>query len=215
MSEELGVLERLGHLEQQLSLIDKKVSLILEKLDTPFSATTGHDSQAHNAGGRSLAQGATLSADDQVVTNLVPTSNESSTKSVPPTALQVSRHRQISQEPYVYRALDSTKSEIRVLALMLDDQRSATLSGRLMPHSLEGGRKFARFYTALSYVWGEPKLESCIWIDGHPLLITKSLESALQHICEVAKRGEVSIAYDADARCRICPLWVDQVCKHP
>ena len=53
------------------------------------------------------------------------------------------------------------------------------------------------WYTALSYVWGDPALVNTISCNGKPFAITKNLELALRHL----RHNDVSIL-----------LWVDQLC---
>ena len=53
------------------------------------------------------------------------------------------------------------------------------------------------WYTALSYVWGDPALVNTITCNGKPFAITKNLELALRHL----RHSDVSIL-----------LWVDQLC---
>ncbi len=53
------------------------------------------------------------------------------------------------------------------------------------------------WYTALSYVWGDPTLVQTMTCNGKPFTITKTLELALRHL----RRSDVSIV-----------LWVDQIC---
>ena len=53
------------------------------------------------------------------------------------------------------------------------------------------------WYTALSYVWGDPALVNTITCNGKPFAITKNLELALRHL----RHNDVSIL-----------LWVDQLC---
>ena len=53
------------------------------------------------------------------------------------------------------------------------------------------------WYTALSYVWGNPKLVKAMICDGKNFPITENLELALRHL----RRSDVPIM-----------LWVDQIC---
>ncbi len=95
---------------------------------------------------------------------------------------------ELSDEPYEYKTLDLGRAEIRVLALNNANDDSDEITGSLLHLSLEDQRgPGTKRYNALSYTWGEPKMDRRIVIDGHPFLITKNLESALRQMRKVAR----------------------------
>lgn len=115
---------------------------------------------------------------------------------------------QVSDEPYEYKPLDFEKAEIRILALNNASDDSDVISGTLVPLSLESPG--IKRYNALSYTWGEPKMDRRIIIDGHPLRITQNLESALRQMRKVASK-------DAGTSKRAPNQtfwWIDQICKY-
>lgn len=115
----------------------------------------------------------------------------------------------ISDTQYEYKALDGEKAEIRVLALNNADDDSEDLVGSLVHHRLEAkpGTGMIR-YNALSYTWGEPKMDRRIVIDGHSFFVTKNLESALRQMRKTASKN-ASTVRQAPAQSF---WWVDQIC---
>src|SRR4051794_10427178 len=79
----------------------------------------------------------------------------------------------VSDEPYEYKPLDLGRAEIRVLALNNAADDSDEIKGSLVHLSLEDQRGAAtKRYNALSYTWGEPKMDCRIVIDGHAFFVT-------------------------------------------
>lgn len=117
---------------------------------------------------------------------------------------------QKSNEPYTYRALDAARSEIRLLALDLAGDVDGMLSGKLVHVSLEEqARSELNQYNALSYVWGEPTMQKCISVEGHPLLVTENLESALRHMRKLVIRNRPQSTDES----RWSYWWIDQICE--
>ncbi|KAK5050508.1 hypothetical protein LTR84_003789 [Exophiala bonariae] len=91
--------------------------------------------------------------------------------------------------PYKYKVLDHGKAEIRVLALNGTNDESQEISGSLVHISLEDKQTSAvKRYNALSYTWGEPKMNRRIVIDGHIFFVTQNLENALRQMRTRASR---------------------------
>ncbi|KAK5553869.1 hypothetical protein LTR46_007974 [Exophiala xenobiotica] len=118
---------------------------------------------------------------------------------------------QSSNSPYSYRPLDVENSETRLLALNTAGKNTDELSGQLVHVSLDDEEAFGlKQFNALSYVWGEGERDRRIYIDGHLLMITKNLESALRHVRE-------QIAPDRQGSSRVAApryWWIDQICIH-
>ncbi|KAK5265453.1 hypothetical protein LTR99_000177 [Exophiala xenobiotica] len=120
---------------------------------------------------------------------------------------------QFSNAPYSYRPLDLQNSEIRLLALNTAGKNTDELSGQLVHVSLDDEQLQAyrsKEFNALSYVWGEPKMDRPIYIDRHLLMITKNLESALRHARE-------QIVPDRQGSSRVAApryWWIDPICIH-
>ncbi|KAK4935186.1 hypothetical protein LTR10_023717 [Elasticomyces elasticus] len=128
--------------------------------------------------------------------------------SVPNDTVQGSTAQE-DDKPYTYRALDSANSEIRLLALDLAGGDEDNLSGKLVHVSLEKQLPTdLNQYNALSYVWGDPKMQKCISIEGHPLMITESLESVLQHMKQLVIQNRQQITNTT----RWSYWWIDQIC---
>jgi hypothetical protein len=77
---------------------------------------------------------------------------------------------------YVYSALPSNR-HIRLLDLK-PGRLSEPISCSLYAVAIDN----MPTYTALSYTWGEPKLDHVLWCDGKEVRITSSLHAALQQL---------------------------------
>ncbi len=97
-------------------------------------------------------------------------------------------------EFYRYKRIQDYSTS-RVLVLK-PGKKTDKLAGRLEDMWIggEGPR-----YSALSYVWGEPRSDDMILIDGKRLAITSSLGIALRRLRPVAGKPELRI-------------WIDQIC---
>ncbi|KAK4935364.1 hypothetical protein LTR10_023568 [Elasticomyces elasticus] len=112
-------------------------------------------------------------------------------------------------EAYTYRALDDANNEIRLLALDLAGDEEDKLSGKLVHVSLEKQLSTGlNQYDALSYVWGDPKMQKSISIEGHPLMITESLNSALRHMRKLVIKNR----QQSTDTLRWSYWWIDQIC---
>ncbi|KIV84541.1 hypothetical protein PV11_00315 [Exophiala sideris] len=112
-------------------------------------------------------------------------------------------------EPYTYGALDNANNEIRLLALELAGDEEDKLSGKLVHVSLEKQLPTdLNQYNALSYVWGDPKMQKSISIEGHPLMITESLNSALRHMRKLVIKNR----QQSTDTSRWSYWWIDQIC---
>jgi hypothetical protein len=117
---------------------------------------------------------------------------------------------EISSEPYKYKPLSLEQAEIRVLVLKNARNDEDEIQGSLVNLSLEGRRSVgSNPYNALSYTWGEPKMDQRIIIDGHPLFITQNLESSLRHLRRKARTAAASTGVAA----KPIPWWIDQICR--
>ncbi|KAF8848188.1 HET-domain-containing protein [Acephala macrosclerotiorum] len=95
-------------------------------------------------------------------------------------------------QPFIYKALDPFRSEIRLLKLQ-PGVGDAHLHCSLVHTFLEG----KPCYEALSYAWGDAKDRRDIFMDGHIFSITASLATALRHL----RRSD-----------EVRTLWVDALC---
>lgn len=96
----------------------------------------------------------------------------------------------------LYRPLDADRGEIRILEL-LPGSFDADIRCQLKYTTLRSSRSTP--YEALSYVWGKPDFTEPLDFDGHQVLVTKNLATALRHLRP-----------DANGRPR--KIWVDAVC---
>jgi hypothetical protein len=119
--------------------------------------------------------------------------------------------------PFSYKALDMSKSEIRILALHPSVDPSAPVVAELSTQSLDEkayipGSTFKQ-YAALSYTWGAPVFDTYITLNGSPLAVTASLESALR---AMRSRNEATTlaATSAWPHDGSAPThwWIDQIC---
>ncbi|KAK8061105.1 HET domain protein [Apiospora hydei] len=94
--------------------------------------------------------------------------------------------------PY-YERLDPSRSEIRLLTLLPNDDSDAEIQCSLQVVSLDDTTEFE----ALSYVWGKTVCSKPIFVRGEPLHVTTNLDRALRHLRLPQSR-------------RV--LWVDAIC---
>jgi hypothetical protein len=96
----------------------------------------------------------------------------------------------------LYDPIELEKHEIRLLTIQpsanFDEEISCTLSKAFMRDGLR--------FTALSYVWGDPKVTEPITVNGKRVQVTTNLASALRHI----RHTGVQEVLDA--------FWVDAIC---
>ncbi|KAJ4269604.1 hypothetical protein NW762_001271 [Fusarium torreyae] len=98
----------------------------------------------------------------------------------------------------VYKPLDSSRQEIRLLSVHPSTESNDNLSCTLLHVDLRPDAGSIRpSYEALSYVWGQPDFSEPISLNGHPFFITPSLKYALTSLRQKHK-----------ARF----LWVDAIC---
>jgi hypothetical protein len=77
-------------------------------------------------------------------------------------------------ETYQYEPLG--KDEFRILELLPGE-----LKEPISIHLHKGNLKNAREYEAVSYTWGDPKIQTPIICNGRELTCTPNLENALKH----------------------------------
>lgn len=100
-------------------------------------------------------------------------------------------------EPYQYHSLTENDG-IRLFELQPATTRSAMATGLLLHTTLtECCEEVIDHFTALSYVWGDISDTTTILVDGKPLSVTKTLETALRYL--------------RDSR-RVIRVWADAIC---
>ncbi|VTT69409.1 unnamed protein product [Fusarium fujikuroi] len=98
----------------------------------------------------------------------------------------------------IYRNLDNSRQEIRLLSVHPSIDPGASLSCTLLHAELSPDTASTRpSYEALSYVWGHPDLSEPISLNSHPFCITPSLKYALTSL---RQRHKARV------------LWVDAIC---
>lgn len=98
----------------------------------------------------------------------------------------------------IYRDLDNSRQEIRLLSVYPSIDPGASLSCTLLHAELSPDTASTRpSYEALSYVWGHPDLSEPISLNSHPFCITPSLKYALTSL---RQRHKARV------------LWVDAIC---
>jgi len=101
------------------------------------------------------------------------------------------------EQTYQYTRLQETGA-IRLIILQPSPKFESALQCTLIHTTLaECNDDIVEHYVALSYVWGNPNDRRRILIDGKPLWITVSLDSALRHIRE---------------QNRVVRMWADGIC---
>lgn len=96
----------------------------------------------------------------------------------------------------LYRPLDADRGEIRILEL-LPGSFNAEIRCQLKYTALKSPDSVP--YEALSYVWGKPEFTEPLEFEGHQVLVTKNLATALRHL----RPGE-----GENPR----RIWVDAIC---
>lgn len=116
--------------------------------------------------------------------------------------------------PYVYKPLDTTKNEIRILMLhssIKDDNEPvrATLQHVAMEDDMKPGAitrmaPALRLFKALSYTWGDASKKVNITLDGHQFPVTENLFAALKNVrnSNKAAAGKVTVS----------GWWIDAIC---
>jgi len=101
------------------------------------------------------------------------------------------------QEPFKYQKLIGS-GLFHLFLIQPCPDVSAPLEGKLVSTTLEEyDNSILDHYTALSYVWGDSKDKRMAFIDGKPLQITATLDSALRHVRH--PKGELK-------------MWADGIC---
>lgn len=96
----------------------------------------------------------------------------------------------------LYRPLEADRGEIRILEL-LPGSFDSDIRSQLMYTTLKGPDSIP--YEALSYVWGKPEFTEPLEFEGHQVLVTKNLATALRHLRPDAGENPRRI-------------WVDAIC---
>ena len=127
----------------------------------------------------------------------------------------------VSQGSYQYRALDTSRNEIRILRLTPSPRHTDPIRGSLLHVSLDdvtsneepslfqaasifGAARSTHRYKALSYTWGEPNPDgssSSILITGAPLQVTENLDHALRQLRNEINSTELPSYWWIDAIC--------------
>ncbi|EWG53378.1 hypothetical protein FVEG_11822 [Fusarium verticillioides 7600] len=98
----------------------------------------------------------------------------------------------------IYKPLDNTRQEIRLLTLLPPRDGDANIHCTLSHAVLNNASSKNPKYEALSYVWGEPEFSESIILNDHTFFITPSLKYIL------------SCLRQRDDQSRV--LWVDAIC---
>lgn len=96
----------------------------------------------------------------------------------------------------LYRPLDADRGEIRIIEL-LPGSFDSDIRCHLKYTTLDSPESIP--YEALSYVWGKPDFTEPLEFEGHQVLVTKNLATALRHLRP-----------DANGSPR--RIWVDAIC---
>jgi hypothetical protein len=128
----------------------------------------------------------------------------------------------VKKEPYQYRPLDATKSEIRILALQGCNDPSEPIRLEVLHVSLDmttaesvrmRSEETTAFkpYTALSYCWGAPKFDGKVVLSGHEVSVTESLAAGLKRL----RYGDgKKLATSGPDLTKIKEYyWIDQICE--
>src|SRR5271168_602522 len=97
-----------------------------------------------------------------------------------------------------YRPLNESRSEIRLLEILSNDDDDV-VKCRLSVSSLKDNPEF----TALSYVWGDPKITRDIILNNEIFPVTTNLATALGYV------KDRWCSYFPDRDSNIFRIWVD------
>ncbi|EWZ84879.1 hypothetical protein FOCG_08068 [Fusarium oxysporum f. sp. radicis-lycopersici 26381] len=97
----------------------------------------------------------------------------------------------------IYKPLDNTRQEIRLLRLLPPDDKDENIHCTLS-HAVLNTPSGNPAYEALSYVWGEPDFSEPIILNDHTFFITPSLKYILSCLKQRCDQQRV--------------LWVDAIC---
>ncbi|KAF5649059.1 Het6 heterokaryon incompatibility protein [Fusarium tjaetaba] len=98
----------------------------------------------------------------------------------------------------IYKPLDNTHQEIRLLTLLPPRDGDANIHCTLSHAVLNNASSENPKYEALSYVWGEPDFSEAIILNNHTFFITPSLKYILSCLRQRGDEPRV--------------LWVDAIC---
>ncbi|KAI8667550.1 hypothetical protein LRP88_00692 [Fusarium phalaenopsidis] len=102
----------------------------------------------------------------------------------------------------LYRPLDNTRREIRLLEILSQTQEQAVIC-KLHTVSLDS----KPYFVCLSYVWGDPSVTEEIVVDGTPRKVTANLAAALKHV----KKHWIEIQNESGDASNF-RLWADALC---
>ncbi|KAH8800401.1 heterokaryon incompatibility protein-domain-containing protein, partial [Xylogone sp. PMI_703] len=174
-------------------------------------------------------------------------SHELSIPSLPPataashqTVATPRRTSEIKEGPYIYKPLDASKSEIRILTILNDttddDPIRCTLTHVSLDDKKNHGKNLSQditrmltWYTAMSYTWGTLSRSHTILLDGHIFPVTANLEAALRNwsrdkamqdwwidaICinqedMLERNSQVALMTRIYAQCRSVEIWLGE-----
>jgi len=178
---------------EKIDRLENAITAILEKLELP-KLETFHNKSTKKAEATTPQQPETFH-------------DKSTKKAEATTPQQPLEPVKIEIKPYKYEKLDPNARQIRLFELApLDDSvdDADAITGSLKIYSLDKLQEFEftrRGYSALSYTWGEPVMDTMILIDGRSFLITKSLRSALARMSQ-RKHPRTKL------------WWIDQICVY-
>lgn len=203
------VYDHLAVMDQRLARIENAVNDILGRLQMPDlekytpdgTQTTTAPASAINDG---LNSGSELIASSVRDSPSAPASAEVHTSPSSPSAV-------LSTASYSYQPLDTTKNEIRILVIHEAESATDKINGELIHLSLDDSSviiQYVQSYTALSYTWGEPKMDRLIILNGHLFPVTRNLETGLRYMRNA--RMEEAKGYKTATWNW---WWVDQICN--
>jgi hypothetical protein len=108
--------------------------------------------------------------------------------------------------PYIYTPLDTSKSHIRLLAVLPAANFNDPIIAELKIQDLDDDHPPR--YTALSYCWGAPVMDRTIVLAGQHFPVTTNLELALRHMRD-AKQDPFR---NFDVPTMRQWYWIDQIC---
>jgi len=106
-------------------------------------------------------------------------------------------------QPTLYRKLDFSQKQIRLLVLnYVDSQSDGPIRCGLVETNLDAAPPFE----ALSYVWGDPRTKVAFKIGSHTLHITENLYTTLHHL------GKPTLVEKGPGTTSSRRIWIDALC---
>jgi hypothetical protein len=109
-----------------------------------------------------------------------------------------------SGKGFVYKQLNASKREIRLVELVMDEN-DENVCCKVITTTINN----APAYEALSYTWGSQEGKIPILLNGQPLEVTRNLHVALTHLRRKYTRKNNKLFMANSNRRR---LWIDAIC---